>query len=59
MIIISNPVSNSVAVPTIELRLAELERRIRALEKAVPGGTECQSAEQAVPETTTNDAQRD
>ncbi len=27
--------------------------------EAVPGGTVCQSAEQAVPETTTNDAQRD
>jgi hypothetical protein len=27
--------------------------------EAVPGGTACQSAEQAVPETTTNDAQRD
>jgi len=58
MIIISNPVSNSVAVPTIELRLAALERRIQALEEAVLGGTACQSAEHAVPETTTNDAQR-
>ena len=28
-------------------------------EEAVPGGTACQSAEHAVPETTTNDAQRD
>jgi hypothetical protein len=28
-------------------------------EEAVPGGSACQSAEQAMPETTTNDAQRD
>jgi len=36
------------------------KKRLAASQKeAVPSGTACQSAEQAVPETTTNDAQRD
>jgi hypothetical protein len=32
---------------------------LKAAKEAVPGGAPCQSLEQAVPETTTNDAQRD